>query len=128
MVLLFFPSFSPVFPLFSLFLPSFSPIFPLFSSFSPFFRDSPLFSLLFHFFPNISEQKCPKLFGKSWIRAVAAYIPVTPGVVVLSFVVASPSPRDNVSIRSLVSQSNARKWSEEMFEEKLANRRRDRAQ
>ncbi|EER16581.1 hypothetical protein Pmar_PMAR017469 [Perkinsus marinus ATCC 50983] len=30
------------------------------------------------------------------------------------------------SVRSLVSQSNARKWSEELFEEKMANRRQER--
>ncbi|KAF4686185.1 hypothetical protein FOZ62_001104 [Perkinsus olseni] len=45
-----------------------------------------------------------------------------------AYSVASPSPRGNASVRSIVSQVNARKWSEEMFEEKLANRRRDRAQ
>ncbi|KAF4680581.1 hypothetical protein FOZ60_013256 [Perkinsus olseni] len=44
-----------------------------------------------------------------------------------AYSVASPSPRGNASVRSIVSQVNARKWSEEMFEEKLANRRRDRA-
>ncbi|KAF4731328.1 hypothetical protein FOZ63_031445, partial [Perkinsus olseni] len=32
------------------------------------------------------------------------------------------------SVRSLVSQSNARKWSEELFEEKMANRRQEREQ